>query len=134
MVFEVLSSTVLASGPAGSVVRIGGRCMAETVGDVLPPKLLVGGLRISPRERPSIRVTPDWTPFALTYLVASDTPSKGWQLEVGPPSDVTLDAATRALETVEAIHARIDQLEARLAAPRDEPPHDDLALQSAATP
>jgi hypothetical protein len=134
MVFEVLSSTVLASGPAGSVVRVGGRCMAEIVGDVLPPKLLVGGLRIAPRERPSIRVTPDWTPFALTYLVPSDTPSKGWRLEVGPPSDVTLDAATRALETVEAIHARIDQLEARLAARGDEPPRDDVALRSAATP
>ena len=39
-------------------------------------------------------------------------------LEVAPPSDAALDAATRALETLEAIHARIDQLEARLAALR----------------
>jgi hypothetical protein len=122
MVFEVLSSTVLSSGPAGSVVRIGGRCMAGSVGDVPPPKLLVGGLRISPRERPSIRVTPAWTPFALTYPIPSQTPSSGWRLEVGPPVDAALDAATRALETLEAIHARIDQLEARFAAaPDDEP-------------
>ncbi|TML07434.1 MAG: hypothetical protein E6G41_04625 [Actinobacteria bacterium] len=118
MVFEVLSSTLLASGPAGSVVRIGGRCMAQTVGDVPPPKLLVGGLRISPRERASIRVTPEWSPFAVTYPLPAQTPAQGWMLEVAPPSDAALDAATRALETLEAIHARIDQLEARLAALR----------------
>ena len=118
MVFEVLSSTLLASGPAGSVVRIGGRCMAQTVGDVPPPKLLVGGLRISPLELSSIRVTPEWSPFAVTYPLPAQTPAQGWMLEVAPPSDAALDAATRALETLEAIHARIDQLEARLAALR----------------
>ena len=100
MVFEVLSSTVLASGPAGSVVRIGGRCMAGTVGDVPPPKLLVGGLRISPRERPSIRVTPAWTPFALTYPIPSaNTVRVAGGSRSAPPSDAALDAATRALET-----------------------------------
>jgi len=114
MVFEVLSSTLLASGPSGSVVRIGGRCMAGSVGDVPPPSLLVGGLRIAPRERDHLRVTPTWSPFALTYGVPADTPAGGWMLEVAPPSDAALDAATRALESVEAIHARIDQLEARL--------------------
>ena len=134
MVFEVLSSTLLASGPAGSVVRLGGRCMAGGVGDVPPPKLLVGGLRIAPREAGQIRVTPIWSPFALTYPLPAGTPASGWMLEVAPPSDAALDAATRALETVEAIHARIDQLEARLAALHDEPHGDDLTLQPAATP
>jgi hypothetical protein len=123
MVFEVLSSTVLASGPTGSVVRIGGRCMAGSVGDVPPPKLLAGGLRIAPREREQIRVTPAWSPFALTYALPAGTPADGWMLEVAPPSDAMLDAATRALEAVEAIHARIDQLESRLAA-LGEPAHD----------
>ena len=116
MVFEVLSSTMLSSGPAGSVVRIGGRCMAPAIGDVPPPKLLVGGLRISAREREPIRVAPVWTPFAMTYPIPKATPAEGWRLEVAPPSDAALDAATRALETVEAIHARIDQLESRLEA------------------
>ena len=120
MVFEVLSSTLLASGPAGSVVRVGGRCLAPSFGDVPPPKLLVGGLRIAPREREAIRVTPVWSPFALTYPLPNGTPADGWMLEVAPPSDAALDAASHALEAVEAIHARIDQLEARLAAlPRD---------------
>jgi hypothetical protein len=134
MEFEVLSSTVLSSGPAGSVVRIGGRCKAPVVGDVQPPKLLVGGLRISAREREPIRVTPAWTPFAMTYPIPKATPAEGWRLEVGPPSDAALDAAMRALETVEAIHARIDQLESRLEALNDEPPGDDAALQPAITP
>ena len=134
MVFEVLSSTVLSSGPAGSVVRIGGRCIADAVGDIPPPKLLVGGLRISARERESIRVTPVWTPFAMTYPIPKATPAEGWRLEVAPPSDAALDAATRALETIEAIHARIDQLESRLEALKDEPPGDDAALQPAVTP
>ena len=133
MVFEVLSSTLLASGPAGSVVRIGGRCIADTVADVPPPKLLVGGLRLTARERESIRVTPVWSPFALTYPIPADTPAQGWMLEVSPASDGALDAATRALETVEAIHARIDQLEARLAVPGDEPRHDEPPLRPAAT-
>ena len=122
MVFEVLSSTELASGPSGSVVRIGGRCMASAVGDVPPPSLLVGGLRIAPRERAFVGVSPIWSPFALTYPIPPDTPARGWMLEVAPASDAALDAATRALESVEAIHARIDRLEARLAAlraPRD---------------
>src|SRR5438874_2305759 len=104
MVFEVLSSTLLASGPAGSVVRIGGRCMAPAVGDVPPPKLLVGGLRVASREHEPIRVTPVWSPFALTYPIPLGTPADGWMLEVAPPSDAALDAATRALETIEAIH------------------------------
>jgi hypothetical protein len=132
MVFEVLSSTELASGPSGSVVRIGGRCMAPNVGDVPPPALLVGGLRIAPRERDAIRITPIWSPFALTYRIPSGTPRDGWMLEVAPPTDAMLDAATRALETVEGIHARIDQLEARIEAlhgTRD----DELSLPSALT-
>ena len=116
MVFEVLSSTMLSSGPAGSVVRIGGRCMAPAIGDVPPPKLLVGGLRISAREREPIRVTPVWSPFAMTYPIPKATPSSGWRLEVAPPSDAALDVATRALETIEEIHARIDRLESRLEA------------------
>src|SRR3954447_10218729 len=115
MVFEVLSSTELASGPSGSVVRIGGRCMAGALGDVPAPSLLVGGLRISPRERAPLHVGPTWTPFALTYAIPPGTPPTGWELEVAPPSTASLDAAARALEAVEAIHARIDQLEARLA-------------------
>jgi hypothetical protein len=133
MVFEVLSSTLLASGPAGSVVRIGGRCMAPDVGDVPPPKLLVGGLRVAPREHESIRVTPVWSPFALTYPLPLGTPAEGWMLEVAPPSDAALDAATQALETLEAIHARIDQLEARLAALREDR-GEDTSLLRAATP
>jgi hypothetical protein len=119
MVFEVLSSTELASGPSGRVVRIGGRCMAGAVGDVPPPALLAGGLRIPPRERAAVRVGPTWSPFALTYALPPETPASGWMLEVAPPSDTALDAATHALESVEAIHARIDRLEARLAALRD---------------
>jgi hypothetical protein len=123
MVFEVLSSTELASGPSGRVVRIGGRCMAGGVGDVPPPSLLVGGLRITPRERALVHVSPVWSPFAMTYLVPPDTPGSGWLLEVAPASDAALDAATQALESVETIHARIDRLEARLAALRQ--PRDD---------
>ena len=118
MVFEVLSSTELASGPTGSVVRIGGRCMASAVGDVSPPSLLVGGQRIPPRERAPIHLTPIWAPFALTYVIPPDTPPGGWMLEVSPQSSAALDAATRALEAVEGIHARIDQLEERVAALR----------------
>jgi hypothetical protein len=120
MVFEVLSSTELASGPGGSVIRIGGRCMAGDVADVLPPSLLAGGLRITPREREPLRVSPTWSPFALTFAIPAGSPMSGWMLEVAPPSTASIDAAARALEAVEAIHARIDQLEARLAAPGDE--------------
>src|SRR5437763_10174302 len=130
MVFEVLSSTELATGPAGSVVRIGGRCMAGAVGDVPPPSLLVGGLRIGPRERDTLRVGPTWTPFALTYAIPADTPAAGWMLEVAPPSDAAMEAAERALEAVEGIHARIDQLEARVAALR-EPAHGEPSLHPA---
>jgi hypothetical protein len=114
MVFEVLSSTELASGPSGRVVRIGGRCMAGALGDVPPPSLLAGGLRIAPREHEQLRVGPTWAPFALTYAVPAGTEPSGWQLEVAPPSSASVEAAARALEAVEAIHARIDQLEARL--------------------
>jgi hypothetical protein len=119
MVFEVLSSTELATGPAGCVVRIGGRCMAGAVGEVPPPSLLVGGLRIAAREHDAVHVGPVWSPFALTYAIPADTPPGDWLLEVAPPSDAALDAANRALEAVEGIHARIDQLEARVAALRD---------------
>jgi hypothetical protein len=107
--------------------------MAPAVGDVAPPSLLVGGRRLAPRERESIRLTPVWTPFALTYLIPADTPPCGWMLEVSPQSSAALDAATRALEAVEGIHARIDQLEERVAALRgskDEAP----SLESAITP
>jgi hypothetical protein len=52
----------------------------------------------------------------MTYPIPKATPAEGWRLEVAPPSDAALDAATRALETVEAIHARIDRLESRLEA------------------
>ena len=114
MVFEVLSSTELASGPGGSVVRIGGRCMAGALGDVAPPSLLAGGLRIAPREHASLRIGPTWTPFALTYAIPAGTPPAGWLLEVAQPPTASLESAMRALEAVEAIHARIDQLEARL--------------------
>lgn len=132
MVFEVLSSTELASGPSGSVVRIGGRCMAGAVGEVPPPALLVGGLRIVPRERAPIHVHPAWSPFALTFVIPADTPAGGWMLEVAPPSDSALDAATRALEAVEAIHARINRLEKRLAALRADR-EADSSLQPAVT-
>jgi hypothetical protein len=114
MVFEVLSSTELASGPSGSVVRIGGRCMASAVASVPPPALLAGGLRIAPRDHELLHVGPTWSPFALTYAIPAGTPPSGWQLEVAPPSAASVEAAVRALEAVEAIHARIDQLEARL--------------------
>ena len=116
MVFEVLSSTELASGRSGSVVRIGGRCMAGDVGEVPPPSLLTGGLRITPREHEPLRVSPTWSPFALTFAIPAGSPMSGWMLEVAPPTTASIDAAARALEAVEAIHARIDQLEARLAA------------------
>jgi hypothetical protein len=128
MVFEVLSSTELASGPSGRVVRIGGRCMADGVGDVPPPALLVDGLRIAPRERAVVHVGPIWSPFALTYLIPPDTPASGWMLEVAPASDAALNAATHALESVEAIHARIDRLEARLAALRAPSDNDSSSL------
>jgi hypothetical protein len=133
MVFEVLSSTELAAGPAGSVVRIGGRCMAGGVGDVPPPSLLVGGMRIAPRERGSVRVGPVWAPFALTYAIPADTPPGDWRLEVAPPSDAALDAANRALEAVEGIHARIDQLETRVEALRNAR-RDQLSLHPTADP
>jgi hypothetical protein len=116
MVFEVLSSTELASGPGGRVVRIGGRCMAGAIGDIAPPTLLAGGLRIAPREHEPLHVGPTWSPFALTYAIPAGTEPSGWLLEVAPTSTALADAATRALEAVEAIHARIDQLEARLEA------------------
>jgi hypothetical protein len=116
MVFEVLSSTELASGPSGRVVRIGGRCMAGAIGDVPPPSLLAGGMRIPPREHEPLHVGPTWSPFALTYAIPAGTEPSGWLLEVAPPSSVLTEAATRALEAVEAIHARIDQLEARVEA------------------
>jgi hypothetical protein len=116
MVFEVLSSTELATGPSGRVVRIGGRCMAGELGDVPPPFLLTGGLRIAPREHEPVRVGPTWSPFALTYAIPAGTEPTGWQLEVAQPSTASVEAAARALEAIEAIHARIDQLEARLGA------------------
>jgi hypothetical protein len=116
MVFEVLSSTELASGPSGRVVRIGGRCMAGELGDVPPPALLAGGRRIAPREHEPLHVGLTWSPFALTYAIPAGIEPTGWQLEVAPPSTASLEAAARALEAVEAIHARIDQLEARLTA------------------
>jgi len=114
MVFEVLSSAELASGPSGRVVRIGGRCMAGALGDVQPPSLLAGGLRIAPREHEQLHIGPTWSPFALTYAIPAGVEPVGWQLEVAPPSSASVEAAARALEAVEAIHARIDQLEARL--------------------
>jgi hypothetical protein len=116
MVFEVLSSTERATGPSGRVVRIGGRCMAGALGEVPPPSLLAGGLRIAPREHESLRVGPTWSPFALTYAIPPGTEPSGWQLEVAQPSTASVEAAARALEAIEAIHARIDQLEARLGA------------------
>ena len=133
MVFEVLSSTELACGPGGGVVRIGGRCMSGELGDVPPPSLLAGGLRISAREHEPLRVGPTWTPFALTYAIPAGTPSTGWLLEVAPPSTITVEVAARALEAVEAIHARIDQLEKRLAALGDEH-SEQLSLQSVLMP
>jgi hypothetical protein len=114
MVFEVLSSTELASGPSGRVVRIGGRCMAGALGDIPPPSLLAGGLRIAPREHDPLHIGPTWSPFALTYAIPAGTDPAGWKLEVAPPAPALAEAAARALEAVEAIHARIDQLEARL--------------------
>jgi hypothetical protein len=116
MVFEVLSSTELASGPSGRVVRVGGRSMAGAVADVPPPSLLAGGLRIAPREHEPLHVGPNWSPFALTYAIPAGTEPSGWLLEVAPPSTASTEAAVRALEALEAIHARIDQLEARLEA------------------
>ncbi|HET8537183.1 MAG TPA: hypothetical protein VFL73_08390, partial [Solirubrobacteraceae bacterium] len=106
--------TELATGPSGRVVRIGGRCMAGELGDVPPPFLLTGGLRIAPREHEPVHVGPTWSPFALTYAIPAGTEPTGWQLEVAQPSTASVEAAARALEAVEAIHARIDQLEARL--------------------
>lgn len=119
MVFEVLSSTELASGPSGSLVRVGGRCMAGSIADVAPPSLLAGGLRIAPREQEPLQIGPAWSPFALTYVVPAGAQMTGWLLEVAPPSTASIETATRALEAVEAIHARIDEIEARLAR-RDE--------------
>jgi hypothetical protein len=116
MVFEVLSSTELASGPSGRVVRVGGRCMAGALGDVPPPSLLAGDLRIAPREHEPLHIGPNWSPFALTYAIPAGTEPSGWLLEVAPPSTASTEAAVRALEALEAIHARIDQLEARLQA------------------
>jgi hypothetical protein len=121
MVFEVLSSTELASGPSGRVVRIGGRCMAGAIGDVPPPSLLAGGLRVAPREHEPLHVGPNWSPFALTYAIPAGTEPSGWLLEVAPPSSALTEAATRALGAVEAIHARIDQLEARVEAGNSAP-------------
>jgi hypothetical protein len=114
MVFEVRSSTEVATGPAGRVVRIGGRCRADAVAEVSPPSLLAGGVRLAPHEGTALRVAPAWSPFALTYSVPPDVPAYGWLLEVAPPSNPELVAAGRALEAIEAIHARLDLIEARV--------------------
>ena len=90
--------------------------MAGAIGDVPPPSLLAGGMRITPREHEPLHVGPAWSPFALTYAIPAGTEPSGWLLEVAPPSSALTEAATRALEAVEAIHARIDQLEARVEA------------------
>jgi hypothetical protein len=115
MVFEVRSSTEVATGPTGRVVRIGGRCRADATGEVSPPSLLAGGVRLAPHERAAVHVGPAWSPFALTYSVPPDAPAEGWLLEVAPPSNPELAAACRALEAIEAIHARLDLIEARVA-------------------
>jgi hypothetical protein len=115
MVFEALSSTEVASGPTGRVVRIGGRCRADAAGEVSPPSLLVGGVRLAPHEGAALHLGPAWSPFALTYSVPPDIPADGWLLEVAPPSNPELVAACRALEAIEAIHARLDLIEAKVA-------------------
>jgi hypothetical protein len=115
MVFEALSSTEVATSPAGRLVRIGGRCRADATGEVSPPSLLAGGVRLAPHERAAVHVGPAWSPFALTYSVPPDAPAEGWLLEVAPPSNPELAAACRALEAIEAIHARLDLIEARVA-------------------
>jgi hypothetical protein len=94
---------------------VGGRARAEADVEVTPPALLAGGLRIAAHELLPLRLGPAWTPFALTYEVPADVPREGWQLEVAPPPDPSLAAAFHALEAIEAVHARIDALEAKVA-------------------
>jgi hypothetical protein len=115
MVFEVRSSTEVATGPTGRVVRIGGRCRADAAGEISPPSLLVGGARLTAHEGAALHVGPAWSPFALTYSVPPDVPADGWLLEVAPASNPELFAACRALEAIEAIHASLDLIEARVA-------------------
>ena len=114
MVFEVLSSTELASGPSGQR-----RAHRRPVhGRRRRRRPAARAARRRPADRPA-RARRDPRHADLVAVRAdlpdpADTPADGWMLEVAPPSDAMLDAATRALETVEAIHARIDQLEARV--------------------
>lgn len=115
MVFEVRSCAAVATGPQERLVRVGGRCRAAAVGAVDPPRLLVGGLRVAPREARRLGVGPEWSSFALTYAVPASVPGDGWLLEVAPPPDAELEAAHRALEAVEAIHARLDLVEGAIA-------------------
>ncbi|MDX6655712.1 MAG: hypothetical protein QOH62_505 [Solirubrobacteraceae bacterium] len=115
MWFEARSSTEIETGPSGRVVRVGGRARAEANVEVAPPLLLAGGHRIAAHELLPLRLGPAWTPFALTYAVPVDVPREGWLLEVPPPPDPSLAAAFHALEAIEAVHARIDSLEAKLA-------------------
>src|SRR5947209_7796316 len=98
MEFEVCSSTEVATGPQSRLVRVGGRCRADAVGQVAPPALLVDGLRVRARERTPIRLGPAWSPFALSYVLPQEIAGDGWMLEVAPPSDPQLEAACRALE------------------------------------
>jgi hypothetical protein len=115
MLFEARSSTEVATGPTGRLVRVGGRARAQTDVEVTPPSLLADGLRIAPQELAPLRLGWAWTPFALTYEVPAEAPREGWLLEVAAPPDPALAAASRALEAVEAVHARIDALEATVA-------------------
>jgi hypothetical protein len=115
MWFEARSSTEIATGRTGRLVRVGGRARARSDVEVTPPALLADGLRIAATELLPLRLGPAWTPFALTYEVPANVPREGWLLEVAPPPDPSLAAALRALEAIEAVHARIDSLEAKLA-------------------
>jgi hypothetical protein len=115
MVFEARSSTEVSAGPTGRVVRIGGRARAQADVEVTPPSLLADGQRIAPQERAPLRLGQAWAPFALSYEVPAGVPREGWLLEVAPPPGPELAAASRALEAIEAIHARIDTLEAMVA-------------------
>jgi hypothetical protein len=115
MWFEARSSTEITTGPTGRLVRVGGRARAQADVEVTPPVLVAGTLRIAAHELLPLRLGPAWTPFALTYEVPADAPREGWLLEVPPPPDPSLATAFRALEAIEAVHARIDSLEAKLA-------------------
>ena len=115
MVFEVLSCTEIGLSATERTVRLGGRCRAGAPMRISPPSLKAGGLRLPAREDVPLALTPQWSPFELTFAVPPDVPPEGWLLEVAPDTEPELEVARRALHSVDALHTRLDEIEARMA-------------------